>query len=124
MLILSARTTRDYAGAVAVANQLSFLEVQSVLLERNTANLESLEAQLDRDYRVLTYLLKHAADPASTGDMVEKRMLSIYYSVVRGSYRVTRNLAPSAAYRAVNEMATVVAHLANTMGAQAAGAAA
>ena len=33
LLILSARTTRDYAGAVATANQLSFLEVQSVLRE-------------------------------------------------------------------------------------------
>ena len=31
LLILSAKTTQDYAGQVATANQLSFLEVQSQL---------------------------------------------------------------------------------------------
>ena len=124
MLILSARTTRDYAGAVATANQLSFLEVQSMLAQPAAVNLATLEASLDRDYRVLNYLLKHGADPSSAGDMIETRMLSIYYSLLRSSYRMTRNFAPSAALRAVSEMASVVAHFANTMGAQAAGAAA
>ncbi len=122
VLILSARTTRDYAGAVAAANQLSFPEIQSVLREHAVANLDGLKASLDRDYAVLTYLLKHAASRASAEDMVEKRMLNVHYRLMRVWYGVTRNLAPSAAYRALEEMTSVVAHFANTMGAQAAAA--
>lgn len=123
VLILSARTTRDYAGAVAAANQLSFPEVQSTLREHGVVDLDGLKASLDRDYKVLTYLLKHASSPSSAEYGVEKRMLKVHYRLMRGWYRVTRNLAPSAAYRALDEMASVVAHFANTMGAQAAAAA-
>lgn len=124
LLILSARTTRDYAGAVAAANQLSFPEVQSLLRERAASDLDRLQASLDRDYKVLTYLLKHAAGPAGPEEGIEKRMLRIHYGLMHTWYRVTRNLAPSAAYRALDEMASVVAHFANSMGAQAAASAA
>ncbi len=124
LLILSARTTRDYAGAVAAANQLGFLEVQSVLRERSEADLDRLKDALDRDYKVLTYLLKHAANPSSGGDAVEKRMLEIHYRLMGAWYRTSRNLSPAAAYRALDEMASVVAHFANSMGAQTSGAAA
>ena len=119
LLILSARTTRDYAGSVAMANQLSFPEVQSVLRENATVSLEGLKDSLDRDYKVLTYLLKHAAG-ANSGDSVEKRMLRIHYRLMAGWFAATRRLAPSAAYRALDEMASVVAHFANSMGAQTA----
>src|SRR5689334_11081081 len=61
LLILSAKTTRDYAASVASANQLAFLQVQSVLRDRGAEDLDSLRDSLDRDYKVLTYLLKHAA---------------------------------------------------------------
>ncbi len=122
VLILSARTTRDYAGAVAAANQLSFPEVQSMLREHSIADLDGLKASLDRDYKVLAYLLKHAAGSSTAEDVVEKRMLKVHYGVMRIWYVLTRNLAPSAAYRALDEMASVVAHFANTMGAQTAAA--
>jgi hypothetical protein len=125
LLILSARTTRDYAGAVAAANQLSFLEVQSMLREQSSAaNLDRLKNSLDRDYKVLTYLLKHAANSSTGDDAVEKRMLEIHYRLMGAWYRVSRNLSPSAAYRALDEMASVVAHFANSMGAQASASAA
>jgi hypothetical protein len=39
--------------------------------------------------------------------------------VMRSWFNLTRNLSPSAACRALDEMASVVAHFANTMGAQA-----
>src|SRR5690242_21902222 len=65
LLILSAKTTRDYAGEVATANQLSFLEVQAELREgAASADLDRLHASLERDYAVVSYLLKHAAGAA------------------------------------------------------------
>ena len=124
LLILSARTTRDYAGAVAAANQLSFLEVQSALREQSNADLDRLKDSLDRDYKVLTYLLKHAANPSSGGDAVEKRMLEIHYRLMGAWYRTSRRLSPASACRALDEMASVVAHFANSMGAQTSASAA
>jgi hypothetical protein len=123
LLILSARTSRDYAADVASANQLSFREIQASLRENSAGDLEAVKASLDRDYKVLTYLLKHAADPATPDELIEKRMLRIHYSLMRVWYGVTRNLAPSAAYKALDEMAAVVAHFANAMGESAASAA-
>lgn len=124
LLILSARTTRDYAGAVATANQLSFLEVQSVLREHSGANLDRLKDSLDRDYKVLTYLLKNSAQPSAGEGAVEKRMLEIHYRLMGAWYQASRKLSPSAACRALDEMASVVAHFANSMGAQTSAAAA
>ncbi len=125
LLILSAKTTRDYAASVATANQLGFLQVQSVLGDRAAADLDALRDSLDRDYKVLTYLLKHTANP-STGDAaIEKRMLEIDYRIMGAWYAIAKNFSPSAARRALEEMSTVVAHFANAMGERAvAGAAA
>lgn len=119
LLILSAKTTRDYAASVAMANQLKFLEVQSQL-RGDAADLERLQKSLDRDYRVLTYLLKHAAIAPSGGAWVEKRMLEIDYRIMRAWYRVSRNLSPTVARAALNEMSQVVAYFANTMGERSA----
>ena len=125
VLILSAKTTRDYAPTVATANQLGFLQVQSVLRDPASADLDALRDCLDRDYKVLTYLLSHTANP-STGDAaIEKRMLEINYRMMRAWYSMSHRFSPAAARRALDEMSNVVAHFANTMGERAiAGAAA
>jgi len=125
LLILSAKTTRDYAVSVATANQLGFLEVQAVLRDPIAADLDQLKDALDRDYRVLTYLLKHAANPSSGDAAIEKRMLEINYKLMGAWYSACRRFSPAAAYRALDEMSSVVAHFANSMGERAvAGAAA
>ncbi len=122
-LILSAKTTRDYAGDVAAANKLSFPEVQARLRARAEADLNDLRESLDHDYRVITYLLKHAAH-ASEGQLaLERQMLAINYRVMRGWYGVSRQFSNSAAARALEEMSMVVAHFANAMGERAASAA-
>jgi hypothetical protein len=124
LLILSAKTTRDYAGAVAQANQLGFLQVQSQLAA-SAPQLDQLRDALDRDYSVLVYLLKHAPSSGSGEDSLEKRMLEINYRLMRTWYNVSRRFSPAAASRAIEEMSQVVAHFANTMGERAsAGAAA
>jgi hypothetical protein len=119
LLILSAKTTRNYTVSVAMANQLTFLEVQSQLRSQ-VVDLEPLKEFLDRDYRVLTYLLNHSAIPSNGDASLEKRMLEIDYRIMRAWYRVSRNLSPSAACRALNEMSQVVAYFANSMGERSA----
>ena len=119
LLILSAKTARYYAGEVAAANQLGFLVAQAELTA-NTPNLDRLRDLLDRDYAVLGRLLK-----TYPGDSVmENRMLGINYQVMETWYRLNRRFSAAAARRAIEEMATVVAHMANAVGERAACAAA
>jgi hypothetical protein len=119
LLILSAKTTRDFAAEVAAANQLGFLEVQSQLCQ-NVPQLDRLRDSLDRDYSVLVYLLKHASNTTSGQESLEKRMLEINYRFMRTWYSVSRRFSPAAASRAIEEMSMVVAHFANSMGERSA----
>lgn len=120
LLILTAKTTRDYAAQVAMANQLGFLEVQSQLQARSVSELDRLRDSLDRDYKVISYLLKHAATASPDEAALEKFMLAINYRVMRGWYSLSRRVSTSAASKALEEMSMVVAHFANAMGERAA----
>jgi hypothetical protein len=125
LLILNTRTARDYAAAVATANQLSFLEVQSRLRQRAATDLDRLRDLLDRDYAVVSYLLRHGANSSAGGASFETGMLAINYRLMKVWYVATRQLSASAACRALEEMSMVVSHFANQMGERAsAGAAA
>jgi hypothetical protein len=117
LLILSAQSSRNYAPQVASANQLSFLEIRSELMQDTLASpLEKLHSSLNRDYRVLTYLLQHAATYNVNGRSIEERILMLDYQIMRVWYWVTRPLSASLARRALLEQASVVNHLANAMG--------
>src|SRR5436190_21607906 len=72
LLILSAKTSRDYAGDVAVANQLNFLEVQHQLRE-GAGDLDRLHQSLDRDYVALAKLFQGAGSEKG----LEDRMLQL-----------------------------------------------
>src|ERR1700732_2834472 len=74
LLILSAKTTRDFADQEATANQLGFLEAQATLCA-SASNFDQLRDSLDRDYAVLSRLLKHAGDSSSEESSLENRML-------------------------------------------------
>jgi hypothetical protein len=113
LLVLSTKTVRDYAGEVATANQLGFLEIQSQL-RGDSPELDRLRGLLDRDYAVLTSLLK----PKDLG--IETRMLAINYRLMGAWYRVSSRFSTAAARRALDEMSMVVAYIANTMGERAA----
>jgi hypothetical protein len=85
LLILSARTTRDYAVEIAQMNQLSFLQVQAELRSQ-PVELDKLQAALDRDYATISNLIQ-----SSSGDWgMEDRMLQL-------NYRLMGAGAPSAA---------------------------
>ena len=114
LLMLSAKTAQDYARDVAMANQLSFPEVQACLREDRATDLGGLQAALDRDFALVTYLLEHAANPSKGSAALENKMLQINYKAMRLWFSISRSR------QALEEMASVVAHFANAMGERAA----
>jgi hypothetical protein len=117
LLILSARTTKDYASQIATANQLEFISTRESLMNENANTaLDALHAPLDRDYTMLTYLLQHAASYKVAGQSVEQRIVMLDYHIMRIWFSVIRPFSQLRARRALLEMASIVTHLANTMG--------
>jgi hypothetical protein len=123
LLILSAETTRDYAADIATANQLSFLQVQAELRDQQPADLNRLQASLDRDLAVVTYLIQNASGQGEWG--MEARMLKLNYRLMSTWCSVSQRFSPEAGRRALDEMSMIVSHFANSLGEHAtAGAAA
>ena len=116
LLIVSARTTRDYAADIATANQLSFLQVQAHLREHQAADLDNLQAALDRDLKVITYLIQHASGEWG----MEERMLQLNYRLMGAWFSVSSRFSPEAGRRALDEMSMIISHFANAMGERAA----
>lgn len=79
--------------------------------------LDPLHVALDRDYKVLIYLLQHAAGLELQS--FEDRLLVLDYRVMNGWYRLTRTLAPLQARRALSEMVSILGVLVRRMGEQA-----
>jgi hypothetical protein len=77
---------------------------------RTEPQLDALERALERDYHMLTYLVKHAADLELAS--IENRMLILDYKLMRICYRVTRLFAPAQSRRALSEMASALAAVA------------
>jgi len=119
LLILKTRTTRDYASSVVAANDLSFHEIQERLRD-GVAELDPLQKSLERDYRLLSYLLTHTAGFEVGGITVEQRMLLLDFRLMKLWYGLTRRIAVPQARAALEEMSQVLGQLANAMGERAA----
>ncbi len=111
LLILHARTPVDHGREVALANQLSFNQVQSQLFAPS-ADLDQLRGALDRDFAMVTFLMTQA----STGFGIEQRMLACTYRVATLRYQFGLRFSANAARQALEEMSLVVAHFANSLG--------
>ena len=97
---------RNRAGqAAAPVEQFHYAEVQQAL--DAGMELDPLHRSLDRDYRLLTYLLEHAAG-LELEKKLEYRLLVLDYKVMQSWYRVTKSSAPRLARRALAEMADVL----------------
>ena len=83
---------------------------------RTEKHLDTLERALDRDYHMLTYLLKHAADLELAS--IENRILILDYRLMRLWYRITRTIAPEQSRKALAEMASVLGAVARQAGQQ------
>lgn len=123
LLILRTRTSADYAAPVIAANNLRFPEVQERLAEESgLQDLGPLHESLRRDYRLLTYLLRHAAGFQLRGITVEQRMLMIDFKVMQVWYALTKKFGGAQAGKALEEMSHILNHFANAMGERAASA--
>lgn len=117
LLILSAKTSRDYASQVATANQLTFLDTRDRLIqEKDVAPLDGFHRSLDHDYHLLTYLLEHAAGQSGSAGSIENRILMLDFKVMSMWYYLVRHLSPPRGRNALIEMSSIVNHLANSMG--------
>ena len=88
----------------------------SSVLERlkTEADLAPLERALERDYRVVTYIIEHATDLELAS--IENKLLVLDYQLMRLWSRLTRTLAPQQSRKALSEMASVLRVLADQMG--------
>jgi len=117
LLMLRTRTGKDYATGLATANGLTFTGVRETVVQTASGGgLAELERSLDRDYRLLTYLLAHTAGLRTGGLTLEQRMLMLDFRLMQGICFLTRGLSLRQARTAVLEMAEVLSHLANDMG--------
>ena len=111
VLILSAKPARDYAAQVAVTNRLSFPRIQQSLdVDVAFAELDTLCRQLDRDYTLLTCLMRHGAQFREIGQSLEDRMLMLDFAIMKRAFSMRRSR------EALREMASIVQHFANQMG--------
>jgi hypothetical protein len=101
-------------STMSYGERFGFPEVQERLLTER--DLDPLHRALQRDYRVMSYLLRHAS--RLEAQSVEDRMLLLDYRLMQSWYTLTRTAAPEQARRALREMASVLACVARRMGEQ------
>lgn len=119
VLILRTRNKRDYAHQVAEVNQLSFATAHERLASsQGPEAFERLHQSLDRDYRIVSYLLRHAG--IQGGQSVEEQMLRLDYQIMRICYFLAKRFSMASARQALLERASIITHLANAMGERAA----
>ncbi len=119
VLILNTRTTKDFSEEIAAANNLQFAEVQAQLSASSVAELDRVQQSLERDYRVVTNLLKKAGDVQVGEDSLEEIMLRLDFQAMNALYSMSRHFSGSGARGALDEMSQIVAHFANVCGERA-----
>ena len=85
-------------------SRFAFPRVQASL--DGATELDPLHRSLDQDFRLLQYLVEHAA--GLRFDSIEDRLLVIDYKVMRLWYHFTRLVAPEQARHAVAERAAIL----------------
>jgi hypothetical protein len=103
------------AGSPVIDQRFGFARVKEQL--QAGADLDALHQMLGHDYRLLVYLLEHAA--GLNLDSLEDRLLVLDYKLMQGYYRLTKTAAPEQARHALSEMAAVVGVLVQHMSDQA-----
>ncbi|MDQ6759572.1 MAG: hypothetical protein M3Z32_06860 [Acidobacteriota bacterium] len=122
LLILRTQPQRDYARQVATANHLHVFEVQTRLTAAANGpaqSLQGLDQLLDRDYRLLMYLSRHAANFQTTGFELQQLMLVCDYRVMSAIYRITSRISSGRGVNQLAEMAAIITRFASVMGERA-----
>ena len=110
LLLLSEERVEEHD---AVIGQLHVLETREALQQTEEGRaLDRLHRALDDDYRMLRYLLEHAAGMGL--QPLERVLLTLDYRIMNAWYRLKRNR------RALDEMASVLSCFAYKMGERSA----
>jgi len=115
--ILLLRNSVEEVSAISSAMQGTFKCAAIQDGFENGAPLDPLHQLLTRDYRVLTYLVRHSSRVKL--ENFEERLLVWDYKVMQFWYGVTKNAAPDKARKALREMATVLTVLSGRIGQRA-----
>lgn len=119
LLLLQNHEDRAFASSVASANRLSFTDVREQLHSGAAAlPLEELHASLDRDYRVLRYLLEHSAGLDIPS--IERQLLILDYHLMQMKYRLVRKSSAEQARKTLCEVSGILEYFAQKMGERAA----
>ena len=110
-ILLLRNSLEETRTTVAENSAFSFRQVREQL--RGAVPVDGLERALERDYRLLTYLIGHAA--GLDLNSIEDRLLVLDYRMMQIFYRITRSAAPQSARRALAEMADVLSVLAGRL---------
>jgi len=103
ILMLRSSSAEDPVSEAA-DSQFTCVQVRELL--RGETQLEGLERALARDYRLVRYLMEHAA--GLNLNSIEDRILVLDYRLMQWYYRIARNVAPAQARGALAEMADVL----------------
>jgi len=106
---------QDSVESSVMDQRFGFARVDDEL--RSGASLDALHEMLAHDYRLLIYLLEHAA--GLNLDTLEDRLLVMDYQLMQGCYWLMKAAAPEHARRALVEMAAVLGVLVRRMSEQA-----
>jgi hypothetical protein len=117
LLLLNSELDARSVRTVVEANNLSVLAVREALEQNSSDALESLERSLDRDFRVMQFLLAQSADLG--GAELERLVLAIDFRLMQLWYHVTRYASPRASRQALCEMSAIVSCFAGFMGQRA-----
>lgn len=110
LLILQTRSSLLASGNLAALG-LAVAEVRSRLSERehDTPALDSLSAQLQRDFTTVSLMLSRSVAQI---DPIERRMLVLDYWLMRVLYQLTRRFARPQAQAALKEISDIVGYFA------------
>lgn len=116
ILMLEAKPAKDYSSEVATENRLGFHRVQRELETSGSPDLAELHESLERDYRVVTMLLKQVSDLSVAGTTFEEALMRADFWLMKACYRVSRRFSEARAQIVLREMCQIVDQLANTFG--------
>lgn len=98
---------------------LSLAETRATLSQaEGSPALDRLHGALEKDYRMLSYLLDHAAGMRLRP--LERSLLILDYRMLRVWYRITRSASTAHARRALEEMTHILSYIARKMDQRAA----
>jgi hypothetical protein len=99
------------------ANSLRFLEMKGDIIgEAPPEELRPLQECLERDFRLLSFLMAHSAHMEIGGVTLEQRLLMLDFRLMRVLCSMGRLIGTNRVRAALREMATILHHLANEMG--------